>query len=145
MFSLLTNHFRLFPHVYQIQWGHDFRPDYAQLGKLKAHFPSIPVIAVTATASQQVRQDVCQILRIGTNYRFFRSTANRPNLQYSIRPKADGREPVILEMVDFIKQNHASGAGIVYACTKKEADVVAHALCTYGIKARVSVPTSLVL
>lgn len=66
------------------QWGHDFRPDYGQLGILKAHFPSIPLVAVTATASDKVRADVCQILKLGTNYKFFRSTALRPNLHYSV-------------------------------------------------------------
>jgi RecQ family ATP-dependent DNA helicase len=118
------------------QWGHDFRPDYAQLGILKRHFPSIPVIAVTATASDKVRQDCCTILALGTNYRFFRSTANRLNLQYSVRPKPDGKDAVVDEMVTFIKERYPQSAGIVYTLSRKDADTVASCLCEYGVVAR---------
>lgn len=117
------------------QMGHDFRPDYVQLGILKSHFPSIPLIAVTATASDKVRDDVCHILRIGTNYRFFRSTANRPNLHYSVRPKKDGKD-VVTDMAAFIKENHANDAGIVYTFSRKDADTLADNLCECGIVAR---------
>lgn len=119
--------------------------DYAQLGKLKSHFPSIPVIAVTATASDRVRQDVCEILRMGSSYRFFRSTGNRPNLTYSVRPKPDGKGAVIAEMAEFIKENYALGAGIVYTYSRKDADTVASALCDYGVIAEVSFMSSTVL
>jgi RecQ family ATP-dependent DNA helicase len=118
------------------QWGHDFRPDYAQLGILKRHFPSIPVIAVTATASDKVRQDCCTILALGTNYRFFRSTANRLNLLYSVRPKPDGKDAVVDEMVTFIKEKYPQSAGIVYTLSRKDADTVASCLCEYGVVAR---------
>jgi ATP-dependent DNA helicase Q1 len=118
------------------QYGHDFRPDYAQLGILKRQFPSIPMIAVTATASDRVREDVCQILRLGTRYRFFRSTANRPNLQYSVRPKPDSKDGILANMAAFIQEHHAKDAGIVYTFSKKDADTVADALCQYGIVAR---------
>ena len=118
------------------QWGHDFRPDYAQLGILKSHFPSIPLIAVTATASDKVRHDVCQILRLGSNYRFFRSTANRPNLQYSIRPKKDTKDAFVSDMVAYIKEHHPYETGIVYTFSKKDADTVADKLCDLGVVAR---------
>jgi ATP-dependent DNA helicase Q1 len=118
------------------QWGHDFRPDYAQLGILKSHFPSIPIIAVTATASDKVREDVCRILRVGTNYRFFRSTAHRPNLHYSIRHKRDGKDSIVTDMAAFIKEHHPRHAGIVYTFSRKDADVVANSLCDLGIVAR---------
>ena len=118
------------------QWGHDFRPDYAQLGILKSHFPSIPLIAVTATASDKVRHDVCQILRLGSNYRFFRSTANRPNLRYSIRPKKDTKDAFVSDMVDYIKKHHPYETGIVYTFSKKDADTVADKLCDLGVVAR---------
>lgn len=93
---------------------------------------------MTATASDRVREDVCQILRIGDKTRFFRSTANRPNLNYIIRPKPDGKDQVIIEMVNFIKEKHPYGAGIVYTYSRKDADTVAGSLCDYGIIARVS-------
>ena len=118
------------------QWGHDFRPDYTQLGILKMHFPHIPLIAVTATASQRVREDTARILRIGTNYQLFRSTANRNNLNYSIRPKPDGAQKVIDDMIDFIKTNHPTGGGIIYCFSRKEAEDVANRLCAGGIVAR---------
>ncbi|GKZ00452.1 hypothetical protein MPSEU_000997700 [Mayamaea pseudoterrestris] len=118
------------------QWGHDFRPDYAQLGVLKSHFPSIPIIAVTATASDKVRDDVCRILRLGSNYRFFRSTAHRPNLHYSIRAKRDGKETIVTDMAAFIKEKHPRHAGIVYTFSRKDADNVADALCSFGVVAR---------
>ena len=118
------------------QWGHDFRPDYAQLGALKHQFPSVPVIAVTATASDRVRHDVCKILEIGSNYKFFRSTANRPNLTYSVRAKRDGKDTTVADMAAFIKEKHPNNAGIVYTFSRKDADTVADALCNYGIVAR---------
>jgi superfamily II DNA helicase RecQ len=107
------------------------------LGKLKTHFPSIPVIAVTATASDRVRNDVCEILRIGTQYRFFRSTFRRPNLTYSICPKPDGKDAVIKEMSAFIKSKYPQGAGIVYTYSRKDANTVANALCDCGVVAEV--------
>jgi len=118
------------------QWGHDFRPDYRQLGILKHHFPNTPVLAVTATASERVRNDCAEILRLGRNYRFFRSTANRPNLTYLIKYKKDSKDAVVKDMVDFIQQNHANQAGIIYTFSKKEADQVADSLCSNGIIAR---------
>lgn len=109
--------------------------DYALLGKLKTHFPSIPVLAVTATASDRVRKDVCEILRIRHNYSLFRSTFQRPNLTYSVTPKVskDG----IAEMAAWIKSNHPHGAGIVYTYSRKDADTVASALCDCGVVAEV--------
>ena len=100
------------------------------------HFPHIPLIAVTATASQRVREDCARILRIGTNYQLFRSTANRKNLNYSIRPKPDGAQKVIDDMIDFIKTHHPTNAGIIYCFSRKEAEYVANRLCAGGIVAR---------
>jgi ATP-dependent DNA helicase Q1 len=117
------------------QWGHDFRPDYTKLGVLKRHFPFVPCIAVTATASDKVRDDVCDILCLGSNYCFFRSSANRPNLRYSVRPKRDGKD-VVTDMVAFIKEHHPNDAGIVYTFSKKDADNLADNFCDYGVVAR---------
>lgn len=119
-------------------WFLSYHSDYAQLGKLKSHFPSIPVIAVTATASDRVRKDVCEILRVGSNYNFFRSTANRPNLVYSVKAKPDRKDAIIAEMAEFIKEKYAHGAGIVYTYSRKDADTVANSLCDYGVIAEVS-------
>lgn len=105
-------------------------------GILKRHFPSIPLIAVTATASNKVREDCCKILDLGTNYRFFRSTANRLNLNYSVRQKPDGKDALADDMVTFIKETYPQDAGIVYTFSKKDANNVAAALCDYGVIAR---------
>jgi superfamily II DNA helicase RecQ len=94
------------------------------------------VLAVTATASDRVRQDCCDILRLDKNHLFFRSTANRPNLTYIVKCKADSKDAVINDMVAFIKDNHEHDAGIIYTFSKKEADEVADALCTNSIVAR---------
>lgn len=115
-------------------WGHDFRPDYTRLGLLKTHFPTIPLLAVTATASDRVRNDVCSILRLGTDYQFFRSTARRPNLTYSVKPKNGTK--IVNDMTHFIQQYHPNNAGIIYTMTRKEADDLADKLCERGIVAR---------
>ena len=116
------------------QWGHDFRPDYAKLGMLKSHFPNVPVLAVTATASDRVRNDCANILRLTRHYRFFRSTANRPNLTYQIRPK-DTSADVLDDMTAFIKERHPTSPGIIYTYSKKDANTVADELCERGIVA----------
>lgn len=118
------------------QWGHDFRPDYTKLGTLKSMFPDVPLMAVTATASDRVRDDCARILRIGTNYRLFRSTFNRPNLVYSVRVKAEGGRKVVEDMAAFIKKEHYDQPGIVYTLSKRDADDVAGMLCDCGIVAK---------
>jgi RecQ family ATP-dependent DNA helicase len=116
------------------QWGHDFRPDYAKLGILKTQFPTVPILAVTATASERVRNDCSNILRLHQHYRFFRSTANRPNLIYQVRPK-DTSSDVLEDMTSFIKEHHTNAAGIIYTYSKKDANTVAEELCGQGIVA----------
>ena len=118
------------------QWGHDFRPDYTKLSVLKRHFPSIPLMAVTATASEKVRQDCGCILNIDPNHELFQSTANRPNLQYSIVEKADAKQKVLEQMAHFIQTHYSKQAGIIYTFSRKEADDVADKLCDFGIVAK---------
>jgi len=112
------------------QWGHDFRPDYAKLRVLRQHFPHIPILAVTATASEQVRKECVQIFQLSADHSFFRSTADRPNLKYQVRPKESN---VIQDMAEFIKGKHPRAAGIVYTYSRKDADTVASELCDEGI------------
>jgi bloom syndrome protein len=131
------------PHTVFSKTGHDFRPDYAKLGVLKRHFPSVPILAVTATASEKVRADCIGILGMHpTDHAYYRSTANRPNLTYQIRVKDDSTAStkkggtVMDDMAAFIKESHPYGAGIVYTYSKKDADTVADHLCERGIVAR---------
>ncbi|OEU20020.1 ATP-dependent DNA helicase, partial [Fragilariopsis cylindrus CCMP1102] len=114
------------------QWGHDFRPDYAKLQVLRQHFPQVPILAVTATASEEVRKESAQIFQLSSDHTFFRSTADRPNLTYQVRPKDSN---VIQDMTEFIKEKHPRSAGIVYTYSKKDADTVANELCQQGIVA----------
>ena len=114
------------------QWGHDFRPDYAKLQVLRTHFPTVPILAVTATASEEVREDCAKIFRLSRDYQYFRSTANRPNLKYQVRPKESASD-VIKDMANFIRENHPKSAGIVYTYSRKDADTVADQLVAEGI------------
>tara|TARA_B110000971_G_scaffold216079_1_gene250551 strand:- start:575 stop:946 length:372 start_codon:yes stop_codon:yes gene_type:complete len=93
-------------------WGHDFRPDYAKLGNLKANFPSVPIIAVTATASENVRKDCEKILRI-SKPNMYRSPANRPNLHYKVLPK-ESAQKTLDSMVTYIQTQMANKSGIIY-------------------------------
>ena len=112
------------------QWGHDFRPDYAKLQVLRQHFPKVPILALTATASEQVRNECIQILQLSRDHEYFRSSSNRPNLKYQVRAKDTN---TIQDMVEFIKENHPHSAGIVYTYSRKDADTVAYELCEQGI------------
>ena len=122
--------------TFEASWGHDFRPDYTKMGILKQHFPHVPLIAVTATASDRIREDCCRILRIGTNYQFFRSSAYRKNLKYTVKIKPDNQEKCIELMSKFIKEHHANQAGIIYTFSKKDANTVSDKLNQNGITAK---------
>lgn len=119
-------------------WGHDFRPDYTKLGLLRSAFPKVPIMAVTATASDRVRHDVCSILQVSRNCVFYRSSANRPNLRYHVRAKKASwsADDVLDNMADFIKDEYSQGAGIVYTYSKNDADTVANKLVDRGIIAQ---------
>jgi len=116
-------------------WGHDFRPDYTKLGILRTQFPGVPILAVTATASDRVRRDVIDILRMRHDTVFFHSTANRPNLTYEVRNKRSP-DSVLDDMASFIKEEFPQrAAGIVYTFSRKDADTVADQLGDRGIVA----------
>jgi bloom syndrome protein len=113
------------------QWGHDFRPDYKALGDLVRQFSGVPIIALTATATQVVRTDVVANLGI-QNCRQFSQSFNRPNLSYEVLPKVKG---VINNIAELIKEKHRGQSGIIYCLARKSCEQVAQKLSELGIRA----------
>lgn len=111
------------------QWGHDFRPEYQQLARLRELFPGVPLLALTATADEQTREDVRHQLRI-TGAPVFATGFDRPNIRYTVSDKHNA--PAQLER--FIS-SHPSDSGIVYCLSRKRVEQVAARLQKSGIKA----------
>ena len=110
-------------------WGHDFRPEYAQLSKLKRHFPDVPLIALTATADKLVKKDIIERLGlIGSE--LFVSSFNRPNIFYAVEPKRNSYSQ-LLDHLDRRKDE----SGIVYCLSRKSVDSLAADLRDEGFDA----------
>jgi ATP-dependent DNA helicase RecQ len=111
------------------EWGHDFRPEYRQLVQLRKVFPELPVLALTATATERVRTDIIGQLQLRSP-QIFVGSFNRPNLRYRIVEKSSGYEQ-LLELV----QQRPKESGIVYCQSRKSADSLAERLRADGITA----------
>lgn len=112
------------------EWGHDFRPEYRKIRQVISGLgEEIPIIALTATATPKVQQDIIKNLQM-TDATLFKSSFNRPNLFYEIRPKRD----VIKEIIRYIKYNTGK-SGIIYCLSRKKVEEVAESLNLNGIKA----------
>lgn len=112
------------------EWGHDFRPEYRKIRQVISGLgDDIPIIALTATATPKVQQDIIKNLQM-SDATLFKSSFNRPNLFYEIRPKRD----VLKEIIRYIKQNTGK-SGIIYCLSRKKVEEVAEALNLNGIKA----------
>jgi ATP-dependent DNA helicase RecQ len=111
------------------EWGHNFRPDYRQLAQIKRVLPGIPLIALTATATPEVRADICQQLGL-SGARKFIGSFNRKNLWYSVIPK---KNPLIF-LRHYIGQ-HRNESGIIYCLSKKETEEIASEIRKWGYKA----------
>lgn len=116
------------------QWGHDFRPDYKQLGQVRRRFPKVPVMALTATATQNVKVDVIHNLGID-NCEEFKQSFNRPNLIYNVIWKQKGIS-VLNHLARLIQDEYPEKTGIVYCLSRKKCENIAAKLRNdYNIKA----------
>jgi ATP-dependent DNA helicase RecQ len=113
------------------EWGHDFRPEYRRLRPIiEAIGQNVPVIALTATATPKVQQDIQKNLAMA-NATLFKASFNRPNLYYEVRPKTKN---VVKDIIKFIKSNSGK-SGIVYCLSRKKVEEIAETLVVNGIKA----------
>ena len=113
------------------EWGHDFRPEYRNLRAILEQLEQpIPIIALTATATPKVQEDVMKNLRI-SGARMFKASFNRPNLYYEVRPKTG---QVDSDIIRFIKQNSGK-SGIIYCLSRKRVEELAQTLQVNGINA----------
>ncbi len=111
------------------EWGHDFRPEYRQIAQLRDRFPQIPFMALTATATERVREDIAEQLQLREPARYVASF-NRPNLTYRISAKTGAYGQVL----DFLRA-HPRDSGIIYCQARKTAESLAEKLRADGIKA----------
>ena len=112
------------------EWGHDFRPEYRRIRPIINMIGQAPIIALTATATQKVREDIKKILGM-PNAKEFKSSFNRPNLYYEVRRKNDDIDK---EIIKFIKANSGK-SGIIYCLSRKKVEELAEILKANGINA----------
>ncbi|MBE9032160.1 DNA helicase RecQ [filamentous cyanobacterium LEGE 11480] len=111
------------------EWGHDFRPEYRQLSHLRQQYPDVPVIALTATATERVREDIMRQLQLKEPFVHIGSF-NRPNLYYEVRPKNRNSYREIVEQI-----RESQGSGIIYCLSRKKVEETASKLQLDGIRA----------
>lgn len=109
------------------QWGHDFRPDYQQLKLLHQRYPTIPRIALTATADQRTREEIISQLQL-EDARVFVNSFDRPNIHYAISEGNNAKQ----RLWQFIEDNHSQDAGIVYCLSRKKVEETASWLAEQG-------------
>jgi ATP-dependent DNA helicase RecQ len=112
------------------QWGHDFRPDYLALSALHQRWPTVPRIALTATATKATHAEIAARLNLG-DARHFVASFDRPNIQYRIVSKAEPKR----QLLEFLRTEHSGDAGIVYCLARASVDKTAHFLIGNGIEA----------
>eukprot|EP01134_Creolimax_fragrantissima_P000161 CFRG0161T1 len=114
------------------QCGHDFRPDYKQLNIFKKKFPDVPVMALTATATERVKKDVCMQLGLKNDYVLLQQSFNRPNLRYFVNLK---NKKSIDDIIFAIKNKYKKQCGIIYCYSRNDTENTAAVLANAGISA----------
>ncbi|XP_016072627.1 PREDICTED: Bloom syndrome protein isoform X2 [Miniopterus natalensis] len=114
------------------QWGHDFRQDYKRMNMLRQKFPSVPVMALTATANPRVQKDILTQLKI-LRPQVFTMSFNRHNLKYYVLPKKPKK--VALDCLEWIRKHHPHDSGIIYCLSRRECDRMADTLQKDGLPA----------
>jgi ATP-dependent DNA helicase RecQ len=112
------------------EWGHDFRPEYRELKKLRKHLPDVPIMALTATATERVRADIIKELNLRDS-RAYVASFNRPNLTYRVIPKTTPYE----QLLTFIR-SRPNDSGIIYCASRKSTESLARNLNEDGITAK---------
>jgi ATP-dependent DNA helicase RecQ len=112
------------------QWGHDFRPEYLELGVLAGTFPDIPRVALTATADETTRKEIIDKLHLA-KAREFITSFDRPNIRYRVEIKDKEKE----QLIDFIRSEHHGESGIVYCMTRRKTEEIAAFLQGRGFPA----------
>ncbi|MFD2416291.1 DNA helicase RecQ [Amycolatopsis pigmentata] len=112
------------------QWGHDFRPDYLGLSDLHERWPSVPRIALTATATRATREEIATRLNL-EQARHFVASFDRPNIQYRIAPKNNPGK----QLLELLRTEHAGESGIVYCLSRNSVEKTAESLVQNGIPA----------
>src|SRR5205809_4846993 len=112
------------------EWGHDFRPEYRELKKLRKHLPDVPIMALTATATEQVRADIIKELKL-RDPRAYVASFNRPNLTYRVIPKTTAYE----QLLAFIR-SRPNDSGIIYCASRKSTESLARNLNEDGVSAK---------
>ena len=109
------------------QWGHDFRADYLSLGQLAEHFPGVPRMALTATATSDVRDEIIQQLQLSRPKRFV-AGFDRPNIRYQVQVKVDAKRQLLAFLSDY-----RGDAGIIYCMSRKKTESTAEWLTKEGL------------
>ncbi len=113
------------------EWGHDFRPEYRRIRPIINDIGPRPVIALTATATQKVQHDIQKNLGMQQGAAVFKSSFNRPNLYYEVRPKTKNTDH---DIIRFVRQ-HPGKSGIIYCLSRRKVEELAELLCVNNIKA----------
>jgi ATP-dependent DNA helicase RecQ len=114
------------------EWGHDFRPEYRKINEVLKKMGPIPIIALTASATPKVQEDILKNLEIEDS-NIFKSSFDRPNLYYEVKPKVSSQKTV-KDIIGYIKRNNGK-SGIIYCLTRKKVEELAETLRLNGIKA----------